>query len=376
MGTCSVLGCGRRCKKRGVTFHRFPLSKPELVAQWVSNMRRGNWLPGIHSCICSLHFEESCFDRTGQTVRLRSGCAPTIFDFVSVPSKNTYTGERLTFQDNSAAEESNEDRSSSSGEHNIQDALYPEVIILSGEDTQDNLYGKDTEYRLSGEHIEDTLAGAQETSSGEDIEDTLAGEHAQETSSGEDIEDTLAGEHAQETSSGEVTPSGQHTRGVASSNTQNFALPTSDQDSLSDSCPENSSSPNVLSDPIHQRSSLYPSSHQQPSPASFGITIAPLLGEIRVTEQGQDSHHNDQQPFYHIDNEPFYHTDNEPYYQTDTVKLKTLLEAQIRKNAKLRSKFKGVQQNIRRTKKKILKLEEVINELKSGGSILRQRLKQ
>lgn len=59
--------------------HRFPHSQPELLRQWVHNMHREGFVPSKKSVVCSDHFEASCFDRTGQTVRLRAGAVPTLF---------------------------------------------------------------------------------------------------------------------------------------------------------------------------------------------------------------------------------------------------------------------------------------------------------
>lgn len=58
---------------------RFPHSNPDLLKRWVLNIRRENFVPTKKSVVCSDHFEEEWFDRTGQTVRLRSGALPTKF---------------------------------------------------------------------------------------------------------------------------------------------------------------------------------------------------------------------------------------------------------------------------------------------------------
>ena len=44
-------------------------------------MRRDHWTPKPHSTLCSDHFEEKHFDRTGQTTWLRADAVPTLFNF-------------------------------------------------------------------------------------------------------------------------------------------------------------------------------------------------------------------------------------------------------------------------------------------------------
>ncbi|XP_069688676.1 uncharacterized protein [Periplaneta americana] len=61
-----------------LTFQIFP-HDPVRRQRWVSAMGRRDWTPSVHSSLCSVHFEEKCFDRTGQTVRLRDGSVPTVF---------------------------------------------------------------------------------------------------------------------------------------------------------------------------------------------------------------------------------------------------------------------------------------------------------
>ncbi|XP_063955203.1 peroxynitrite isomerase THAP4-like isoform X1 [Lytechinus pictus] len=64
----------------GRSWHRLPLRKPDLLRVWLSQIgREKNWIPTVSKVICSDHFEERCFDRTGQTTRLREYVVPTIF---------------------------------------------------------------------------------------------------------------------------------------------------------------------------------------------------------------------------------------------------------------------------------------------------------
>ncbi|KAE8625029.1 hypothetical protein XENTR_v10006134 [Xenopus tropicalis] len=77
--TCAASECKNNSKKDSqVTFHRFP-ADPKRRAEWLKHLNRENFFPTLHTFLCSKHFEESCFDRTGQTVRLRANAVPTIF---------------------------------------------------------------------------------------------------------------------------------------------------------------------------------------------------------------------------------------------------------------------------------------------------------
>jgi len=44
-------------------------------------LKRANWKPSKTDVLCSDHFDEKCFDRTGQIVRLRADSVPTLFKF-------------------------------------------------------------------------------------------------------------------------------------------------------------------------------------------------------------------------------------------------------------------------------------------------------
>uniref|UniRef100_A0A672IKK3 THAP-type domain-containing protein n=1 Tax=Salarias fasciatus TaxID=181472 RepID=A0A672IKK3_SALFA len=81
---CSAWGCTNRqnkdCKLRGITFHRFPTNK-FVRKQWEAALRREAFIATSYSRLCSEHFEEKDFDRTGQTVRIRDGVLPSVFNF-------------------------------------------------------------------------------------------------------------------------------------------------------------------------------------------------------------------------------------------------------------------------------------------------------
>ncbi|KAM7307081.1 hypothetical protein ISCGN_010717 [Ixodes scapularis] len=82
MPACSAVNCTSRPEKTsGKTFHLFPRCQPKLYQQWVVNLKRDKWKPSPGSRLCSDHFDDSCFDRTGARTRLRSGAVPTLFNF-------------------------------------------------------------------------------------------------------------------------------------------------------------------------------------------------------------------------------------------------------------------------------------------------------
>ncbi|MPC18527.1 THAP domain-containing protein 2 [Portunus trituberculatus] len=77
MPSCSARGCSNRSGRGAkVTFHLFPKNN-EARQKWVPATGRKNWSPGKRAVLCSEHFDEECFDRTGQTTRLRIGAVPT-----------------------------------------------------------------------------------------------------------------------------------------------------------------------------------------------------------------------------------------------------------------------------------------------------------
>lgn len=79
--SCSARGCRNRNEPGcGVTFHVFP-KNPKLRQRWILVTGRKNLTPGQQVALCSDHFEEACFDRTGQNTRLRAGAIPTLGKF-------------------------------------------------------------------------------------------------------------------------------------------------------------------------------------------------------------------------------------------------------------------------------------------------------
>ncbi|XP_049907519.1 THAP domain-containing protein 6-like [Epinephelus moara] len=95
---CSAFGCTNersvKTKQKGITFHSFPKNTDRRRA-WVAAVRRKDFVPSDSSVICSCHFRPEDFDRTGQTVRLRDGVTPSVFNFpeylCKVPSTSRST---------------------------------------------------------------------------------------------------------------------------------------------------------------------------------------------------------------------------------------------------------------------------------------------
>ncbi|XP_019947864.1 THAP domain-containing protein 5 isoform X2 [Paralichthys olivaceus] len=62
-------------KSRG----RFPLQDKPRLQRWVDNMRREEWTPSRHQCLCSEHFTEDCFDIRWGIRYLKNTAVPTVF---------------------------------------------------------------------------------------------------------------------------------------------------------------------------------------------------------------------------------------------------------------------------------------------------------
>ena len=59
-----------KCIKSLLIFVSVSIS--HLSVSWIVNMKRYKREPSKKPVLCSDHFEESCFDRTGQTTKLRA----------------------------------------------------------------------------------------------------------------------------------------------------------------------------------------------------------------------------------------------------------------------------------------------------------------
>ncbi|KAK7144226.1 hypothetical protein R3I94_010597 [Phoxinus phoxinus] len=81
---CAAYGCTNarslQTRTRGITFHKFPKTE-KIRKQWELALRRDGFVASDRTLLCSEHFRSEDFDRTGQTVRLKVGVVPSIFNF-------------------------------------------------------------------------------------------------------------------------------------------------------------------------------------------------------------------------------------------------------------------------------------------------------
>ena len=62
-----------------ISFIRFPWKDSEVLEKWLENLNLWDYHPNNLSMVCSSHFKDECFDRTGLRVSLKEGSIPTAF---------------------------------------------------------------------------------------------------------------------------------------------------------------------------------------------------------------------------------------------------------------------------------------------------------
>ncbi|KAM4635573.1 THAP domain-containing protein 1 [Polymixia lowei] len=78
--SCSAYGCKNRYHKdKNISFHKFPLARPEVCVKWIAAMRRRDFKPTKYSNICSQHFTKDCFKRECNNRVLKENAVPSLF---------------------------------------------------------------------------------------------------------------------------------------------------------------------------------------------------------------------------------------------------------------------------------------------------------
>ncbi|XP_030625924.1 THAP domain-containing protein 3 [Chanos chanos] len=129
--SCSAYSCTNRYRSDNpkITFHRFPLSKPSVLKQWLENLGREDFQPKKHMVICSLHFTPDCFSGLGNRKNLLWNAVPTLF---TKPQKNSkvYSHRRKSKKKPLVTEENIERRDGCAKEGSVAlDEVAPDEVF-------------------------------------------------------------------------------------------------------------------------------------------------------------------------------------------------------------------------------------------------------
>ncbi|XP_041071407.1 THAP domain-containing protein 5-like isoform X2 [Carcharodon carcharias] len=83
---CAAVSCSNRSGQlssdnQKLGFYPFPLQNKERLHKWIKNMKRDNWFPTKHQCICSDHFTADSFEWRWGIRYLKPHAIPTVFSF-------------------------------------------------------------------------------------------------------------------------------------------------------------------------------------------------------------------------------------------------------------------------------------------------------
>ncbi|RMC22325.1 hypothetical protein DUI87_00637 [Hirundo rustica rustica] len=93
--SCSAYRCRNRYdKEKPISFHKFPLTRPDLCKKWEAAVKRKNFKPTKYSSICSEHFTPDCFKRECNNKLLKENAVPTIFCYTEPGEKSEEFAEQ------------------------------------------------------------------------------------------------------------------------------------------------------------------------------------------------------------------------------------------------------------------------------------------
>ncbi|XP_062368934.1 THAP domain-containing protein 1 isoform X2 [Cinclus cinclus] len=93
--SCSAYRCRNRYdKEKPISFHKFPLTRPDLCKKWEAAVKRKNFKPTKYSSICSEHFTPDCFKRECNNKLLKENAVPTIFCYTEPGEKTEEFAEQ------------------------------------------------------------------------------------------------------------------------------------------------------------------------------------------------------------------------------------------------------------------------------------------
>ncbi|XP_055946379.1 uncharacterized protein LOC129976696 [Argiope bruennichi] len=102
--TCSAYNCSHKISdtNEGVSFHRFPLSKPDLLTKWLAAMKKDKWVPTKSDVLCSSHFTDDQFVENCGHRFLAPNAVPSKFEVLAPPKKlfpSEWSARLLTIRD-------------------------------------------------------------------------------------------------------------------------------------------------------------------------------------------------------------------------------------------------------------------------------------
>uniref|UniRef100_UPI00398E4488 THAP domain-containing protein 5-like n=1 Tax=Pristiophorus japonicus TaxID=55135 RepID=UPI00398E4488 len=94
-GSCSNRSGQLSSDNQKLGFYPFPLQNKERLDKWIKNMKRDNWFPTKHQCICSDHFTADSFEWRWGIRYLKPHAIPTVFSFPTHQHKKKLCSQHI-----------------------------------------------------------------------------------------------------------------------------------------------------------------------------------------------------------------------------------------------------------------------------------------